>query len=102
MGYTKRKLPSIVLKRILNNCDKLKNSINRLGVNNNNRMGINSKVAGLSGGSLRNVDLISDTELELTCRGTFDKSDVVIRIEATVDKNGKAVLTVDRNDLYQT
>lgn len=88
MGYTKRKLPSTILQRILTNCDKLKTSVDRLN--------INKKIAGLSGGSLKNVDLISDTELELTCRRMYDKVDVVVRIEAIVDENGKAVLVVDR------
>lgn len=89
MGYT-RKTSSIILNRILNNCDKLKHSINKLGINN--------KVSGLSGGSLKNVDLKSDTELELTCRRVFDKVDVILKIEAVVDRNGKAVLTISRND----
>lgn len=91
MGYTNKKLPSIILHRILNNCDKLKNSLNRLGVNN--------KVSRLSGGSLRNIDLISDTEMELTCRRDCDKIDVVVKIEAVIDKNGKAVLLVRGNGL---
>lgn len=85
MGYAKRKMPSAVLKRILTNCDKLKNSIDNLGVN---------KTTELLGGSLKKVYLKSETELELTCRRTFDKVDVVIRIEAVVDKNGKVSLII--------
>ena len=91
MGYTKKKSPATVLTKILNNCDKLKQSINRLGVNN--------KISGLSGGSLKNVNLKSDTELELTCRRTFDTNDVIVKIRAVVDDTGKAVLTINRNDL---
>lgn len=87
MGYTKRNLPSTILKGILTNCDKLKNSINRLSVNN--------RFIGLSG-SIKNVDLISDAELELTCRRANDKIDFVVKIEAVVNKYGKAVLNVNK------
>lgn len=93
MGYTKRKLPLNILNRILRNCNKIESSLNKLSISN--------KIMGLSGGSLKNVDLISDTELELTCRRLFDKVDTVLRIEAVVDKHGKAVLIVNRNDVFK-
>lgn len=85
MGYSKRKMPSTVLKRILTDCDKLKSSIDKLGIN---------KTTELLGGSLKKFNLKSETELELTCRRNFDKVDTVIRIEAVVDKNGKASLKI--------
>jgi hypothetical protein len=93
MGYIRKKKTTTALTRIIDSCDKLKNSINRLGNDN--------KIAGLSGGSLKSVDLKSDAELELTCRRTFDNNDVVVRIEAVIDKTGKAILVVNRNDLVQ-
>lgn len=93
MGYTKRKLPLNILKRILTNCSKIEDSLNKLSISN--------KIKELSGGSIKNVNLISDTELELTCRRTFDKVDIVIRIESVVNKNGKAVLVVNRDDLFK-
>lgn len=98
MGYTRKKSSSNVLKRILSNCDKLINSMNhdKLG-DSISRLGINNKMSGLSGGSLRNLDLKNDAELELTCRTAFDKTDVVVKIEAVIDKTGKAVLLVNRN-----
>lgn len=87
MGYTKRKLPSTILKGILNNCNQLRKSLNRLGINNG--------FFGLSG-ALKDVSFISDTELELTCRRANDRVDTVVRIEASLDKDGKAVLVVNR------